>query len=100
MYKLDDPLTWLQSDPLPKSEFKELVSTKIVTFYENKLRLAASRNTKMKYFNVSCQGLTGKHHPCLGNAITATEVKKLSIHLKFMTGDYLTCQTKFDRTSN
>ena len=100
MYKLDDPLTWLQSDPLPKSEFKELVSTKIVTFYENELRLAASRNTKMKYFNVSCQGLTGKHHPCVGNAITATEVKKLRIHLKFMTGDYLTCQTKFDHTSN
>ena len=99
MYQLTDPLTWLQTDPLPKSEFKELVSTKITTFHESELRLSASRNTKMKYFNVSCQGLRGKHHPCLGNVVTANEVKKLRIHLKFMTGDYLTCQTKYEHTN-
>ena len=65
MYALEDPLAWLQRDPMPKSQFKELVHTKILAFHEKELRLVASRNSKMKYLNVSCSGLRGKHHPLL-----------------------------------
>ena len=42
---------------------------------------------------------TSKHHLCLGNVVTVNEVKKLRIHLKFTTGDYITCKTKFEHTN-
>ena len=98
MYALEDPLAWLQRDPMPKSQFKELVHTKILAFHEKELRLVASRNSKMKYLNVSCSGLRGKHHPCLYNIKTAYDVRKLRPHLKLLTCEYLTLQTKYDHT--
>ena len=98
MYKLEDPLAMLQRDPLPKGHFREIVFTKILAFHENELRTAASSNSKMKYLNVACHGLRGRHHPCLSDIKTVTEVRKLRPHLKFLTCDYLTHQTKFDHT--
>ena len=98
MYKLEDPLVWLQQDPLPKGQFKEIVLTKILAFHENELRIAALGNSKMKYLNVACGGLSGRHHPSLSNIKTVEDVRKLRPHLKFLTCDYLTQQTRFDQT--
>ena len=90
MYALDDPLTFLSKAPPSKSSFKELVMTKIAAFHENELKKAAKSNSKMKFFNVSLSSLRGQHHPCLYNIVTTNDVRKLRIHLKFLTGDYLT----------
>ena len=56
-------------------------------------------NEYMKYLNVNLSGLRGKPHPCLAGIVTTEEVKKLRPHLKFLSGDYLTYQKKFDQTS-
>ena len=86
-------------DPPSKSEYKETVLTHILAFHEKELRSLAASNSKMKYLNVSLAGLRGKHHPSLSNLITTEEVRKLRPHLKILTGDYLTYQTKFDQTN-
>ena len=52
----------------------------------------------MRYFNVSLIGLRGRHNPSLTNIITAEDVKKLRLHTKFLTCDYLTYETKFDQS--
>ena len=44
----------------------------------------------LKYLNVQLSGLSGRPHPILHNACTTQEVKKLRLHLKFLTCDYLT----------
>ena len=48
--------------------------------------------------NVSLSGLTGRHHPSLSQVITTGEVKQLRPHLKFLTGDYLTYERKFNES--
>ena len=98
MYNLEDPLSCLLKDPPSKSSFKELVITRITAFHENELRRKAAGNSQMEHLNVSLTGLRGRHHPSLSNLITTEEVKKMRPHLKFLSGDYLTYQTKFDQT--
>ena len=44
----------------------------------------------MNYLNVKLSGLTGAPHPALHNIYTTQDVKKLRLHLKFLTGDILT----------
>ena len=90
MYDLDDPLILLNKTPPTKSSFKEHVMTKIAAFHEHELKTAAKNNSKMKFLNVNLSSLRGQHHPCLSNIVTTNDVRKLRIHLKFLTGDYLT----------
>ena len=99
MYQLEDPLSCLQRDAPDKSVFKETVMTKITAFHEKELRIKAQKNEYMKYLNVSLIGLRGKHHPCLANIVTTEEVHKLRPYLKFLAGDYLTYQKKFDQNN-
>ena len=44
----------------------------------------------MKYSNVGLLGLSGAPHPALRDIFTSQDVKKLRIHLKFLTCDFLT----------
>ena len=94
MYGIEDPLVSLEKVPPPKSCFKEIVSTKIIAFRERELKLGAENNSKMTFLNVNLSSLRGRHHPCLSDIVTPTEVKKLRLHLKFLTGDYLTFHAK------
>ena len=55
-----------------------------------KLRDLALANTKMMYLNVKVLGLSGCPHPAIQNIFTTQDVKKLRLHLKFLTCDYLT----------
>ena len=54
------------------------------------LRESAAQNSKMKYLNVQLAGLSGRPHPVLHNILTTQDAKKLRVHLKFLTCDYLT----------
>ena len=44
----------------------------------------------MIYLNVQLSGLSGAPHPSLKNITTTQDVKKLHLHLKFLTCDFMT----------
>ena len=48
--------------------------------------------------NVNLCSLRGRVHPSLANVITTKEVKILRPHIKFLTGDYLTFQRKYQES--
>ena len=55
----------------------------------------------MHYLNVELLGLSGKPHPLLTAVNNTRDVMKLSSHLKFLTGDYLSFESLAnDRKSN
>ena len=98
MYKIEDPLLSIQKQPPTKANYKELIITKITSFHEKELKMKAQKNSLMQYMNVSLSNLRGRHHPSLSNVITSKEVKKLRLHLKFLTGDYLTYSRKYEES--
>ena len=95
---MEDPSVCLGKDPPTKSQYKELVLTKITSYYEKILRQSASCNSQMKYLNVSTMGLRGRYHPALSNMVTTGEVKLARPHLKFLSGNYLTYKVKSDQS--
>jgi hypothetical protein len=97
-YGLEDPLVCLGRDPPTKSVYKELVATKITAYYEDLLRKSANGNSLMKYLNVSTTGLRGRHHPALADMKTTHDVRLSRPHLKFLSGNYLTYQTKANQS--
>ena len=97
-YGLMDPLDCLKQDPPPKSEYKELIRTKVCAFYENSLRVLAENNSRMNYLNISLTGLRGRRHPAMHDLITSHEVQKSRIHLKMLAGDYLTYEVKSNQS--
>ena len=97
-YQMEDPFVSLCKDPPSRTVYKEMVATRITVYYEQKLRQAAATNSQMEYLNVSTTGLRGRHHPALSNMITTREVKLSRPHLKFLSGNYLTYQTKSDQS--
>ena len=97
-YDIPDPLQCLNSDPPPKSYYKEFIHTKISAYFEKYMRDKASQSSCMQYLNVSLTGLRGKNHPVLLGLVTTHEVKKAKIHIKMLAGDFLTYQIKADRS--
>ena len=90
-YGLPSPLSLLQSfPPASKESWNTLVKTRVMVWYEQELRSRSLGNSKMKYLNVQLLGLSGRPHPALQNILTNQDAKKLRIHLKFLTCDYLT----------
>ena len=90
IYGLEDPLLCLKHDPPTKSEYKELVNTKITAHFEKKLRKNAAENSLMKYFNVTTLNLRGRHHPAISKLVTSRSVNIARPHLKMQGGNYLT----------
>ena len=93
-YELPDPLESLESDPSKKSQYKELIKTKIIAFHEKQLREQASANSKMTYLNVSLTSIRRGCHPVISNVVSTHEVKKSRSHLKMLSGDYFTYSIK------
>ena len=62
----------------------------LTVWYEKELKKLSLRNSKMKYLNVQISGLTGAAHPALHNIFITQDAKKLHLHLKFLTGEFLT----------
>ena len=97
-YNMEDPLFLILSDPPPKHIYMENVKIKILAFYEKYLRTNAIKNSRMKYFNVSTIGLTGKIHPSVAGVMTTNEVKNMRPHIKMLTGDFLTYKIKSEQS--
>ena len=90
-YGLPSPLTLLQcSPPATRESWSSLVKTRVTAWHERELRKCAENNSKMKYLNVQLSGLSGRPHPILHNISNTLDVKKLRVHLKFLTSDFLT----------
>ena len=90
-YGLPSPLLLMQSGPSwSKEDWHCLVKTRVTIWFENYLRRLSIGNSKMKYLNVQISGLTGASHPALHNISTTQDAKKLRLHLKFLTCDFLT----------
>ena len=97
-YGLEDPLACLGRDAPTKSSWKELVATKVTSYFEKTLRISADNNSQMKYLNVTITGLRGRRHPALSNLYTTWEVKKSRAHIKFLSGNYLTYKQKANQS--
>ena len=96
-YGLSHPLVCLNSDPPEKSTYKELILTKITSYYERELRENSSSNSCMSFLNVSVTGLRGRHHPALSNQLTTFDVLKSHSHLKMLCQD-LTYEKRADQS--
>ena len=83
---MEDQTAW------SKASWKSMVETKVTIYHEKMLRISALKNSKMQYLNVRLSGLTCQPHPALRNILTTQDVKKLRLHLKFLTGDYLNAE--------
>ena len=87
-YGLEDPVYIFRKYPPEKSKFKNDVLIRIRSFHEAELRKHASDGEKLKYFNVSILGLSGRCHPALSGLITNSNVCKSRYHLKMLIGDF------------
>ena len=54
------------------------------------MRTKSLTNSKMNFLNIHLHGLSGQPHVVLHNISTTQAAKKLRIHLKFLTNDFLT----------
>ena len=88
-YGLPSPLSLIQTIAWPKEAWDTLVKTKIISWHEKSLRSQALNNSKMKYLNVQLHGLCGRSHPALQYILTTQDSKKLRVHLKLLTCDYI-----------
>ena len=86
-YGIPCPLQLLQSPPWPKEYWSSFVKFKVTTWHEANLRSMSKHNSKMFFLNIDLHGLTGRPHPALLNIFCKQDVKKLRVHLKFLTCD-------------
>ena len=96
-YGLVSPTTLFNSDAPGKTSFKNDVMSRIRAFHENDLRCNADPE-KLKYFNISILGLSGRHHPALSGIITTDDVRKSRYHIKMLVGDLLTYEVKSEQS--
>ena len=89
-YGLPSRLALMQTPPWPKHTWSCLVKSRITNWYETDFRHKSLQNSKMKYLNVKLLGLSGAPHPAMRNIHTSQDAKKLRLHLKFLTSDFLT----------
>ena len=89
-YDLPPPLALLQTPAWSKSDWNTLVKTRVTVWHERALRLQSLSNSKMEHFNVQLYGLSGRCHPALLGIMTTRDAKKLRLHIKFLSGDFLT----------
>ena len=88
-YGLPSPLSLLQTPAWPKEDWDTLLKTRIVSWHKRALRQDSATNSKIHFLNVQLYGLTGRCHPALQGILTTQDAKKLRLHLKFLTGDFM-----------
>ena len=89
-YSLPDPLSILSSPPL-KTSFKTKSKSKVMDFWESKLRAEASRLPSLQFFQQNFYSLS-KPHPIWTTAGgNPYEVEKATIQARMISGRYRTC---------
>ena len=97
-YGMDAPYNLFKNDPPTKSSFKNNVIIRIKSFHEYEMRMHASGSQKLKYFNVSLFGLSGRLHPSLSGLVTTVDVSKGRYHLKMLIGGLFTYELKSEQS--
>lgn len=97
-YGLPDPLDLLNTEPMSKEVFKNMVMSKITAFHERNLRERAANNSKMGFMNVTTHGLRGRSHPILRDIVTTVDVKAARPVIKCLTSDYYTYAVRAAQT--
>jgi hypothetical protein len=87
-YGLPDPLLTLQSPPT-KQTWKNLCKSKVLSWWESRLRGEASLLTSLTYFNPSFMSLTTPH-PLWSLAESPFEVSKANTVASMLSGRYVT----------
>ena len=64
------------------------------------MKVKTNNNSLMKYMNVNLSSLRGCYHPCLKNVITKSDVKRPRPYIKFLSGDYLTSEQKYQESGH
>ena len=99
MYDITDPLSLMHLSAPSKEAFKQYINTKILIYHERDQREKSKSYKSMKYLNTAVLGLSGTCHPAIQNVFTSNEVQIMRIHLKFLSGDYLSNE-KLSRQGN
>ena len=101
-YNLPHPLTLLRR-PLPKETFRKLAKSRVVDFWEQKLRLSLSPQLEqsLRFFKPEFMSLNQPHPLLVAAGSNPYEVSKARIQLKFLCAKY-SCgeQTKHWSSSN
>jgi hypothetical protein len=74
---------------MTKLTWNTTVKTRVTIWHEKELKRISVGNSEMQYLNVQLSSLSGRPHPVLHNISTTQDAKKLRLHLKFLTCDFL-----------
>ena len=88
-YGLPHPVDFLSS-PLSKSSHKKLVKSKILNYWENRLRGEASLLPSLNFFNPSFATLSSPHPIWSSAGSSSYEVSKATIQARMLSGRYRT----------
>ena len=89
MYELPNPILLLEN-PLPPTSFNKLMKSKIVDYWEQKLRAEASQLTSAPFFRPSFMCLTKPHPIWYSCGSNPFECHKAVIAAMMVSGRYLT----------
>ena len=87
LYQLPHPLTLLDK-PLTKETHKKLVKSKVLDYWEVKLRAEAAPLTSLKYFQPEFLSLSSPHRLLTAAGSKSYEVAKARIQLLFLSARY------------
>ena len=90
-YGLPHPLTFLDT-PLPKLKFKKIIKSKVVDYWEQKLRTEASPLTSLSYFKPEYMSLCRPHPIWCTAGSNPYEISKAVVQSKMLSGRYRTRQ--------
>ena len=87
MYSLPHPLTLLEASPT-KASFKKLAKSRVLDFWETKLRADAKVLSSLLYFKPSFMSLNSPHPLWLTAGTNPYEVNKATIQARMLSGRY------------
>ena len=90
-YSLPHPLTFLEA-PLSKAVFKKLIKSKVMDYWEQKLRLESRALTSLVYFDPRYMSLARPHPIWWTAGSNPYEVSKAVIQCRMLSGRYRTYQ--------
>ena len=99
LYQLPHPTSLLQ-DPLSKGKFNKLVKSRIIDYWEHKLRMEASELTSIPFFKPEFMSLSSVHPIWTSCGSSSFESRKSVIACRMISGRYLTDKRQRHWTQN
>ena len=90
-YELPDPLTILTTSPSTKLSYKKLVRSRVMNYWETKLRQDAAPLLSLEFFQPQFYSLSRPHPIWSSAGSNPYEVEKACCQAKMLSGRYRTC---------